>query len=244
MRSMTRFLLAALAVVTANTARAADPVPGWVPPGVRDAEFTRMYFAIQGGSRMGPGEGWFGPSETRYTWAWLAVRQGVRPTSSVTRTEFRGPPELFDRLDRDGDGSVKADDFDWSDTSAYARQFGQARQWLARADADGDGGLSRDEWDALFQKAVKGKDRLDPEAVRRLLFPPPTVRAGGPPDFPSKAMLLNGLFSGEIGSPFSGPRIGQPAPDFTLKTQDGKRTITLSDYRGRKPVALIFGSFT
>jgi hypothetical protein len=37
---------------------------------------------------------------------------------------------------------------------------------------------------------------------------------------------------------------GDVAPDFTLKSPDGKRTETLSNYRGKKPVALVFGSYT
>lgn len=39
-------------------------------------------------------------------------------------------------------------------------------------------------------------------------------------------------------------KIGSIAPDFTLTTQDGKGTIRLSDYRGKKPVVLVFGSYT
>jgi hypothetical protein len=37
---------------------------------------------------------------------------------------------------------------------------------------------------------------------------------------------------------------GDRAPDFTLKSPDGKQNITLSDFRGKKPVALVFGSYT
>jgi len=37
---------------------------------------------------------------------------------------------------------------------------------------------------------------------------------------------------------------GDRAPDFKLKTLDGRRTVRLSDYRGHKPVVLIFGSYT
>ena len=40
------------------------------------------------------------------------------------------------------------------------------------------------------------------------------------------------------------PKVGQPAPDFTLKTSDGTRNVTLSSLRGKRPVVLIFGSFT
>ena len=37
---------------------------------------------------------------------------------------------------------------------------------------------------------------------------------------------------------------GDAAPDFTLKSPNGQTTVTLSDYHGQKPVALIFGSYT
>jgi hypothetical protein len=40
------------------------------------------------------------------------------------------------------------------------------------------------------------------------------------------------------------PRAGETAPDFTLTDSSGTETITLSDFRGEKPVALVFGSFT
>jgi hypothetical protein len=38
--------------------------------------------------------------------------------------------------------------------------------------------------------------------------------------------------------------LGKTAPDFTLKSADGKRTETLSSFRGDRPVALVFGSYT
>lgn len=40
------------------------------------------------------------------------------------------------------------------------------------------------------------------------------------------------------------PRAGDMAPDFTLFDISGEKSITLSDFRGKKPVALVFGSFT
>ena len=42
----------------------------------------------------------------------------------------------------------------------------------------------------------------------------------------------------------SGPAVGQDAPDFTLKTLHGEKTVKLSSFRGRKPVVLVFGSYT
>lgn len=40
------------------------------------------------------------------------------------------------------------------------------------------------------------------------------------------------------------PRAGDLAPDFTLRDISGTDSITLSDFQGNKPVALVFGSFT
>ena len=40
------------------------------------------------------------------------------------------------------------------------------------------------------------------------------------------------------------PRVGDKAPDFTLKSPDGKQTVTLSKLIGKKPVVLVFGSYT
>ncbi len=39
-------------------------------------------------------------------------------------------------------------------------------------------------------------------------------------------------------------KVGDPAHDFTLASLDGKQQATLSDFRGERPVALIFGSYT
>jgi len=40
------------------------------------------------------------------------------------------------------------------------------------------------------------------------------------------------------------PKKGDMAPDFTLFDITGAKSVTLSDFRGKKPVALIFGSYT
>jgi len=40
------------------------------------------------------------------------------------------------------------------------------------------------------------------------------------------------------------PKIGDIAPDFELSDNTGKKNIRLSDFIGRKPVVLLFGSFT
>jgi hypothetical protein len=40
------------------------------------------------------------------------------------------------------------------------------------------------------------------------------------------------------------PKVGEMAPDFELWDARGENPVRLSDYRGHKPVALVFGSFT
>ena len=40
------------------------------------------------------------------------------------------------------------------------------------------------------------------------------------------------------------PKVGDLAPDFELRDSDGENPVRISDFRGQKPVALIFGSFT
>ncbi len=39
-------------------------------------------------------------------------------------------------------------------------------------------------------------------------------------------------------------RVGDEAPDFSLERQDKSATVTLSASRGKKPVVLVFGSYT
>ena len=73
----------------------------------------------------------------------------------------------------------------------------------------------------------------------------PSLAAGCPAgDRPSKSTLVRGLFRQEIGSLQPGPKLDETAPDFTLKTNDGKSEVTLSKLVGPKPVVLIFGNFT
>ena len=40
------------------------------------------------------------------------------------------------------------------------------------------------------------------------------------------------------------PKVGDMAPDFELGDETGENKVRLSDFRGHKPVALVFGSFT
>ncbi len=41
-----------------------------------------------------------------------------------------------------------------------------------------------------------------------------------------------------------GPKVGEPAPDFHLKRLESEERIRLSSFRGKQPVAMVFGSYT
>ena len=56
---------------------------------------------------------------------------------------------------------------------------------------------------------------------------------------PSPDEMLGLFFRGELGVWEEGPKLGEAAPDFTLPDASG-RLVSLADYRGRKPVILIF----
>ena len=40
------------------------------------------------------------------------------------------------------------------------------------------------------------------------------------------------------------PKVGEMAPDFTLEDPNGETAVRLSEFRGKRPVALMFGSYT
>jgi hypothetical protein len=211
---------------------------------VRPPEIVQMVWAVTHGSKMGPGEGWFHEGLSRYSWTWLARRHGIPLKGRITRKQFKGPAELFDRLDRNRDAVLTADDFDWSGRSPFLRRAMMVDMWFYRIDTNSNGRISRAEWDDFFIRAAKGKNNLTRDDFRDALTQEPPKIKGVKNAGPTPRILIRGLFQGELGSFHEGPSINQQAPDFTLPTHDGKRQIWLSRYRGDKPIVLIFGSFT
>ena len=39
-------------------------------------------------------------------------------------------------------------------------------------------------------------------------------------------------------------KVGEAAPNFKLKSLDGKSEVELASFKGKKPVVLVFGSYT
>ncbi|MEX2026180.1 MAG: deiodinase family protein, partial [Pirellulaceae bacterium] len=215
---------------------------------VKDArpEAVEMLIAIANGSQMRPSEGWFHPGQARYGFKWLAGRHAAGLVGMVPRTIFQGTKEQFDRLDRMRDGMLTEEDFDWSERSLLAEINQMLSRVIQAVDASGDRQMSREEWNKFFDAASEGKDHVTLDDLRNgLMKPPQTPSASSSPPRPlTPEILVRGLFRGEIGSIHEGPQLNQLAPDFSLKTRDGKETIRLSDHFGKKPIVLVLGNFT
>lgn len=67
--------------------------------------------------------------------------------------------------------------------------------------------------------------------IRQMDAAPPDQR---PPDWATTRRLMSR----------PAPGVGERAPDFTLKTPDGLREITRSEFHEGRPLVLLFGSFT
>jgi Ca2+-binding EF-hand superfamily protein len=257
----TRALIAALVLLSAHGAPADPPAKDdvknhcrWYDPrryvdrcrqfadDVQRVEIVEMLSALAHGQPPDVGKGWFHDGQGRYGWRWLADRFDANGDGEISAEEF--PPEsrdLLTRLDRNQDGKIKADDFDWSPQSPYVQQMGQTRRLFGPIDADRNGQVTKEEWRDFFERAALDADSITPADLQAALFPPQPAQ---PDDDPSPLDFVRGFVSGELGAIPEGPALGGRAPDFELDDQQHERRIRLSNLYQKKPVVLIFGSFT
>ena len=168
----------------------------------------------------------------------------------IARKEFPGPDADFARLDRDHDGALTAADFDFS---AQPLTPSPGAMLFFRADRDGNGKLTREELDGVLPGGRQRRPGL-PVALRPPgAAPEPSRPSSSPSRRPAQARGREGPRRRRWSAACSGrrsarsslvPPLGETAPDFTLKTIDGKQEVTLSKQIGPKPVVLVFGNFT
>lgn len=207
-------------------------------------EGAKMLMAIVQGSQMRSGEGWFGPAQSRFDYAWLCKRCNVDDgAKGIVRARFPGPDTLFSVLDRNRDGMIQAADLDWSDSNPYVEQAYMLNRIFRKLDKKGDGAITREEWLKVFEDTAQADDELTAEDFSGALLAGFTG-SFSPGDRPDTAQLIRGLFAGEIGSMLEGPKVGQQAPLFRLKRAQQEGFIDLSDMIGEKPLVLVFGNFT
>lgn len=227
--------------LTREASRVAEELKKKLPP---ESEARMMLDAILKGERMGPDDGWFrvAKSKTRFGWKYVARTFDADGDAKVTAKEFQGPAGDFHRLDRNHDGRLTMEDFNFSD-HALARTPGLMMFYMA--DRDGDGHVTQQEFTDLFHSIDNGKRGFLSLNDLKDVFTPPAAggrrgRSGGP----SQSTLILGLARQEIGSLQPGPDVNDKAPDFTLPFVDRTGKVTLSKEIGVKPIVLVFGNFT
>jgi thiol-disulfide isomerase/thioredoxin len=213
----------------------------------RRPEAANQLMMILFSTQSNPVLGWYGPGRSRYDWIWLAARFDANRDGKILRQEFHGPATFWSRLDRDSDGALTQDDLDWNETSEWMRRQAQAQRQFRALDTDDDGQLTPEEWKAYFGRIAGSKGTVSPMEFAQALLPPPSPYSsitGQRMTLKLRHDRLIGVLKGDVGSFNEGPELGQPAPDFTLKALDGQGSITLSSFRGKRPVVLTFGSYT
>ena len=215
----------------------------------RRPEWADMLLSILQGEEPRLGAGWYRPSEDLRGWDWLRERFDQDGDGRVSRSEMGQAGRHMVALDENGDEVITSLDFETGD-----RLGGKGKDpsvaIFRLLDEDRNARVSWDELSWFFQKADRRKQgfisRKDLARVLEGVFP----AAGGEGEredvehHPSRWGLLERFFDRELGSFREGPALGAPAPDFELALVRGGRTVRLSDARGKKPVILVFGSFT
>lgn len=227
-------------------------------------EWATMASGILNGEQvMGLGKGWFKPAQIRHDWAWLRATFDKNPRDGqIQKQEL--PKAITDQqfaiLDRDLDGVVSSRDLAW-ENNFIMEGYSPSNDVFDRMDLDSNGRLTKAEMNKFFERYADGFDYLTPDDLKRgLRFspPPPNLdqirrqQAAMPPD--RRWQLLDFLLSGGLGSLSEGPDVNDPAPDFELRLLEkdqenhelklSKQRVRLSDSRGKRPVVLVFGSFT
>jgi Iodothyronine deiodinase/EF hand len=198
------------------------------------------------GDQMSGDDGWFrkGKMQTRFDWKSTRARFDKDGDGSVSRAEFPGTAADFARLDRNRDSKLNAADFDFA-TSPPGAALGS--QLFREVDRDANGNVTRGEFDAFFEGVDSGAVGFVSLDEFRQVFdvPPMTLHQAtvGPRGL-TRETFLKCFIRRELGPFAPGPRLDEPAPDFTLRTDDGRESVTLSKVVGAKPVVLVFGNFT
>ena len=214
-------------------------------------EWAEMALAVMRGQAMQTGTGWWRATEKKYSWTWLKCKYDKNSDNMIQREEIDDPsPHMdlfFGRLDRDLDRKIAPADFDFSvsqGANPAALKSRMIEYLFFRWDSDTNGQVTKEEIAKFFERADREKmsfltteDML--EALQDEPLQPSADSAG-----PSSSQLFSMFLAGQLGWFEEGPKLGDKAPDFSLSTHDLSRTISLSGLPERKPVVVIFGSFT
>ena len=166
-----------------------------------------------------------------------------RPDAPGSR-RFNPMEKLFELMDADGDGAITAKEMD---------------SFISKVDTDGDGRVNDDELRARMRSFLStlrpgspsgrpggtgGRPRGGIRKRRSLDDPRVSKESAAAANALKQATRSGGLPGpGEAAPDFSLSLLeGSAAPDFVKA--DGKGKVRLSSHKGKKPVVLIFGSYT
>lgn len=219
---------------------------------------------LAGQNTMGIGNGWYKAPAKAVDWAWLRATFDTKPRNNrITRREL--PDYVTDKqfkvLDRDDNGTITSADLRWKNN--HIMEGNSPSNFIFnRLDADMNGRVTRAEFDKFFEQNADGFDFLTPDDLMQgLKLPPMSAMAAQqqPPrnftmPLPRRWQMLDMFLRGDLGNLEPGPEVGDDAPDFNLpllfrneiehKLELSTERVVLSDAKGKRPVVLIFGSFT
>ena len=201
-------------------------------------EWADMAAAILKDEWLDLSRGWWRPGRSRWDWTWLRDRFDTDKDGHLEKNKLPDAEAYFDRMDYDRNGRLEARDLDWSTPDKLPR-LGDT--WFHRLDLDANGQITLVELNQFFNQADSlAAGFLDQDDFRVAgISPEPDEK-----EMPSPEKRLSMLLAGELGSLQEGPQLNDLAPDFKLQSHDGKLQAGLAGSRGKKPVVLIFGSFT
>jgi hypothetical protein len=175
--------------------------------------------------------------QSLYDWNWLADRYDQNDDGVVSPEEFTVSEIIFTRLDHNWDNRLTIDDFDWHADGPLSQQKETTFALFKSSDTNSDGRITAEEWLNAFQAtAIDGV--LNNETLEELIYLPLAKRNQS-----MQRMRAGGRKLG-YDSNKPAPQPGDLAPDFELQSPDGLMTFRLHSLRHKKPVVLIFGSFT
>jgi len=199
----------------------------------------------------------------------MAKKYDANRDGRIDPNEYLRGEEKFRRLDRDRDGALTAEDF-----QGPLRGGGTGKMVVNRlvrsADGDRDGSVNGEEWKAFLDSLGADQQGIIDSGTLRARFAL-EGRGAAPPGTPrlidrdgDGQVTMDDLRSAfedldvdgsgiieraELGAPASparrAPQVGEAAPDFELPyAKDESQTVRLSSFTGKRPVALVFGSYT
>ena len=186
------------------------------------------------------GGGWYRPSQGRYGWEWLRERCDKNGDGTITLEEFGGPREWFEALDKDRDGVLTRDDFDWSADSPIVRATARVKPLFEKIDRDASGRITPEEWKLWFDALGGGKGYLSQDDLIPLFLekaprgkapatPPTPVTRTNAPISKARLSVVCSYLSCVVGSLSEGPAVNERAArHFSLRAVDGKSQISLS----------------